>query len=244
MAENRAADSLGDLLLREGLITNSQLETALRIQKETEKCLGRVLVEMGLISERVRMRLLQEKFGYDIVRINPRQIDRKVLELVPKSVALKYRLAPVKLEFDTLVVAMEDPTDVTILDHLRTLTGLRVRPAIAAIEEIEAVLSQYPDEPAPVEVIKKAPPVWLGILADALLFGLLAAPILIFLLYVPTNPELRSHFARPGAYIDIFIFTLLGYGIYAVIIFEIWALVFQRARSGPKEPPRPPSDIS
>lgn len=243
MAENRSWGGLGDLLLHEGLITDSQLTTALQVQKETEKCLGRVLVEMGLITERVRMRLLQQRLGYEIVQIDPQRLESMVLEYLPKSVALKHRLVPVRLDFDTLVVAMEDPTDVTILDHLKSIAGLRIRPVIASVEEIEAVLEQYPEKAEAIE-IEAALPMWWRILADALLVVLLVVPILIFFfLYVPTNPELQSRFAQRGARVDVFIFTFIGCGIYAVIAFEIWSLILQRLMSRPQEPPSPPADL-
>jgi hypothetical protein len=240
MPDEESSGSLGDLLLREGLITDSQLTTALQVSKQTEKSLGRVLVDMGLITERVRTRLLQQKLGYDIVQVNPDQIDRTVLGYLPKSIAVRYRLVPIKLEFDTLVIAMEDPTDLTIIDLLKSTTGLRIRPVIASMDEIEAALERYPDEPAAAEV-EAAPSTVVRILADILLFALLAAPLLAFVLYVPTNPELASRFARRGAYIDVFIFTLLGYGIYAVIVFEVWSLFFQPRGRKSSAPPPPPT---
>jgi len=240
--EGRSWGGLGEILLREGLVTDSQLTTALQVAKETEKCLGRVLVEMGLITERVRMRILQQKLGFDIVHINPQRIDRMVLDYLPKSIATKHRLAPVRLDLDTLVVAMEDPTDVMALDDLKAITGFRVRPVIAGIEEIEAVLRDYPEKEEVVEV-RTGPPAWFRILGDAILLALLLAPIFFLLFYVSGNPELRSHYARQGASfsVDIFIFVLLGYGIYAVIAFEIWALIFQRRPSRPPQSPLPPT---
>jgi hypothetical protein len=240
MADEKTTGSLGDLLLREGLITDSQLSTSLQEQKETEKSLGRVLVEKGLITERVRMRLLQELLGYEIVQVNPQRVDRQVFDYIPKSVAIKHHLAPIRLDFDTLVVVMEDPTDVTILDHLKTLTGLKVRPAIAGFEEIQAVLAAYPEETEVLEAARPTP-LWARILQDILLFGLLAVPIFGFFLYVPTNPELTSRFAERGARIDVFIFTLIGYGIYAVVVYEIWCLLFPR-RKRAAEFIRPPSN--
>jgi len=238
MAEDRSWGSLGDLLLREGLITDSQLTTALQVQKETEKSLGRVLVEMGLITERVRMRLLQQRLGYDIVHINPQRIDRMVLEYLPKAIAVKQRLVPVRMDLDTLVVAMEDPTDVTIVDSLKSVTGFRIRPVISSIEEIESVLQQYPEKPE--AIVFEAPPsrLW-RVFGDLVFFALLAAPILFFLYYVSSDPVLRSTYAQRGAGVDIFIFTLLGYGVYAVIAFEIWSLIFQRRKPKPPESPPP-----
>ncbi len=237
MADDRSWGSLGDLLLREGLITDSQLTTALQVQKQTEKSLGRVLVEMGLITERVRMRLLQQRLGYDIVHINPQRVEQMVLEYLPKSVAVKHSLVPIKLDLDTLVVAMEDPTDVTVIDSLKTLTGFRIRPVIASIEEIEAVLKVYPEkETAPV-VIEVGPPRWFRMLGSATLVALLVLPFVVFYVFLQTNVEMQSRFAQPGAYVDVFILTLLGYGIYAVVVFEIWALVFQSRKSKSPEPP-------
>jgi hypothetical protein len=233
---------LGEILLREGLVTDSQLSTALHVQKETEKCLGRVLVEMGLITERVRMRILQQKLGYEIVRINPQRLDPMVLDYVPKSVAIKHRMVPVRLDLDTLVVAMEDPTDVMALDDLKAITGFRVRPVIAGIEEIEAVLQQYPERSEEI-VVERGPSALFRILGDVALLVLLVAPIIFLLFYVSGNPELRSRYAGASFSVDIFIFMLLGYGIYAVIAFEIWALIFQRRPAKSPESSAPPADL-
>lgn len=235
MPEERAWGSLGELFLREGLITDSQLTTALQVQKETEKSLGRVLVEMGLITERVRMRLLQQQVNYDIVQINPQRIERMVLEYIPKSVALKNHLVPMRLDFDTLVVAMEDPTDVTLIDHLKSLTGFKIKPVIASVEDIEAVLTDYPEEAEILAPIRRTS-LTMRILQDVLLFLLLAAPIVGSMMYIQSSPELQSRFAQPGAEVDVFIFTLLGFGIYAVVVFEIWSLFFQQRRGKPSEP--------
>jgi len=243
MADDRSWGSLGDLLLREGLITDSQLTTALQVQKQTERSLGRVLVEMGLITERVRMRLLQQRLGYDIVHINPQRIEQMVLDHLPKPIAVKHRLVPVKLELDTLVVAMEDPTDVRVIDDLKSMTGFRIRPVIASIEEIEAVLQKYPEKTE--EVVIEAPPsIWPRLLGALLLVVFLALPFVVFLIYVQTSPELQSRFAQPGAFVDVFFLTLLGYGIYAVVVFEIWALLFQEQHK-PRSPesPLPPVDL-
>ncbi|MCX8035780.1 MAG: hypothetical protein N3D11_01760 [Candidatus Sumerlaeia bacterium] len=223
--------------MREGLITDSQLTTALQVQKQTEKSLGRVLVEMGLITERVRMRLLQQRLGYDIVHINPQRIEQMVLEYLPKSVAVKHSLVPIKLDLDTLVVAMEDPTDVTVIDSLKTLTGFRIRPVIASIEEIEAVLKVYPEKEAPPMVIEAGPSRWFRTLGSVILVALLVLPFVAFYVYLQTNVEIQSRFAQPGAYVDVFIMTLLGYGIYAVVVYEVWALFFQSRKSKPPEPP-------
>jgi len=238
MATDRTLSGLGDVLLREGLITDSQLSTALQVQKETEKSLGRVLVEMGLITERVRMRLLQQRLGYDIVRISPQRLDSTVFDLVPKSLATKYRLVPLRLDLDTMVVAMEDPTDVTALDTLKELAGLRIRPVIATIEEIEAVLNRYPERPEEAKIEIEIPPSKLSIvISDLVLFCLLAVPLAAFFVVVPTQPEWLSFLTSRLVSADVFIFTLIGYGIYAVIAFEVWALVFQRRR--PKAPTLP-----
>jgi len=239
MAGNRSLTGLGDVLLREGLITDSQLSTALQVQRDTEKSLGCVLVEMGLITERVRMRLLQQRLGYDIVHISRQKIDPTLFDLVPKSLAVKRRLVPIRLDLDTLAVAMEDPTDVTALDTLKDVTGLRIKPAIATIEEIEAVLKQYPESPEEAKIEIEIPPSKLAIIiSDFILFCLLAAPFAAFFLIVPTKPEWLSYLTTRAVSVDVFIFTLIGYGIYAVVAFEVWALLVRRRR--PKAPSPPP----
>lgn len=231
MAESLRS-SFSDLLLREGLITDSQLTTATQVQGESQRSLGRVLVEMGLITERVRMRLLQQKSGCEIVRVHSADLDTDLLRYIPKSLALRHRAVPCGFDVDTLLVAMEDPTDLGVVDEIKAVTQMRIRPVIASINDLDEVLKRYPEEARETLVAYEKPGLVKRLIGDLILLCLLLVPLfLVFFVYVPTNPEMLNRLAGAGGAVDVFVFTLIGFGIYAVIVFEIWSLIFQRRRS-------------
>ncbi|MBN1478623.1 hypothetical protein JXA47_17860 [Candidatus Sumerlaeota bacterium] len=144
MSPESYSGNLGDMLLREGLVTNDALEEALRRQRETQQPLGRILVEMNAITESVKLNFFHKHFGHDVVSLRDHQIKDILYTYISKSLATRHRLVPYRLEGDTLVVAMEDPSDLVLLDNLKAQVGLRIRPVIASASDIEAALELYP----------------------------------------------------------------------------------------------------
>jgi type IV pilus assembly protein PilB len=123
---------LGDLLVAAGLITRGQLEQALRDQKTSAEKLGSILVRLRFITEDQLVGFLAEQYGVPSVSLSALTIDPAVVDLVPAVVARRYDVLPIKREGDNLVVAMADPVNVVATDHLTFITGLRVRPVVAA----------------------------------------------------------------------------------------------------------------
>ncbi len=134
------APSIGDLLLRQGLITEVQLEDALAEQSETRERLGELLCRRGHISESDLVDALSRQLGFR--RFDPARdgIEVAALDLVPLEFARRHNVLPVRLTADALQVAMVDPLDVEALDHLRRLAKREKRGQIEILLETPAAL--------------------------------------------------------------------------------------------------------
>jgi hypothetical protein len=234
MTPNRVVGNLGEILLREGIINNAQLDEALRRQRETDLPLGRILVEMGAITESVKMSFLKRQLGYDLVSLSGMEIPPLTFTLIPRHVATKHHLVPIRMERDGLVVAMEDPSDIVLLDNLKTLVGMRIKPVIASTSDIEEALEQYPAEKPEAAVLVARPPTLLYRLIRYTAFPIFCfLPIVIIIYILCTNTDIQLKLAKLNEF-DVFLYTLLGWGLWAVILYEINGLIFERP-SGPKE---------
>ena len=102
---------LGDLLLSSGVISHEQLERALELQKESKERLGDVLVQSGIITEQQLIEALKIQLGVEFVDLTAVSIPVELAKYVPRTLAKKYCVVPVKLVRDTLYLAMSDPLD-------------------------------------------------------------------------------------------------------------------------------------
>ena len=106
-----ATDKLGDILVREGLITLEQLKKALQEQKSSGMRLGYTLVKLGFVEETEVTKCLARQYRMPAVDLTRFEVDPKILKLVPADMATKGVLLPLKREGRTLTVAMADPSD-------------------------------------------------------------------------------------------------------------------------------------
>lgn len=135
---------LGELLINEGLITQQQLEEALKCQVFFGIKLGSSLIELGFIEEASLVRLLSKKLGVPAVSRKELQgVPHSIYSLLPSALAEKYRVIPVKLDSKRLSVAMSDPTDFKAIDELSFVTGYIIQPFIAPDILISSALEKY-----------------------------------------------------------------------------------------------------
>ncbi len=227
-------ESLGDMLLREGLITHSQLEEAVVRQQASEKSIGQMLVEMGVISESVKMSFLKKKLGYDFFSLGGKKIPPLILTYIPKAFALKYHLLPVNLDNGVLIVAMDDPSDLTIQDQLKALVGMPVRPVIASISDIDEGLKQYPETTEEEEPEIERPPSLIYRAIKYCAFPILGfLPLVGFILLVRYHPNFDLYLtevmsAGSSFSFDVFLYTLLGWGLWIIVMWEVNGLIFDK----------------
>src|SRR3954464_3442862 len=143
---------LGDLLVREKVITDQQLEEALKVQKQTSGRLGSVLVKLGYLSDEDVTNFLSRQYGVPAINLNYFEIDPAVVKLVPHETAKRYQILPLSRVGASLTIAMVDPTNVFAMDDIKFMTGFNIEPVVASetsiLEGIEKVyvMSNHPEE--------------------------------------------------------------------------------------------------
>ena len=143
MATAAGAVRLGDLLLREGLITQEQLDQALNAQKSAGQRLGYVLVKEGIVREIEVTKMLARQYRVPAVDLSRFEVDPKLIKLVPAEVALRHTILPLKREGRTLTVAMAEPTNVQVLDDLKFITRFDIFPVIAGEYTLRNAIEKY-----------------------------------------------------------------------------------------------------
>lgn len=142
---------LGDLLVSSGMITDKQLDEALAIQKSSGKGhrLGTVLIENKFITEAQLIETLQMQLGVEFIDLNNTSIPAEMASVLPKNIAKKHMVIPVKVVGNDLYLAMVDPLNFITIEEVQAATRKRVVPVIAATEAMErAVLNLYSTEGA------------------------------------------------------------------------------------------------
>ena len=114
---------LGDTLLDQGLLTEEELATALEEQLRTGERLGRTLVRLALLSESEVADALSKHLGIKRVDFSELYLSAEVVDLVPAAFIMTKRVLPIEVENGSLLVAMVDPLDITVIDDLQRLTG-------------------------------------------------------------------------------------------------------------------------
>ena len=127
---------LGDLLIASGVITQEQLDKALAVQKETHQRLGDVLMQNGFITERNLIDALQIQLGVEFVDLTAVSIPVELARYVPRNIARKFCVVPVKLVQDTLYLAMSDPLDFVAQEQVKAASRKKVIPMIATEQAI------------------------------------------------------------------------------------------------------------
>ncbi len=137
---------LGDILVEEGLISNEQLNKALKAQNTLKQKIGEILVDFGYIEEITIAKVLQKQLKLDIIKLSGMVIEPKVTSLVNEQILRKHMLIPFefhKTSPNLLRVAMADPNDFIAIDDLSIITNLQIEPVIATPSDIAAAIDKY-----------------------------------------------------------------------------------------------------
>jgi type IV pilus assembly protein PilB len=135
---------LGEMLLKEGLITEEQLSKALEQQKAMGGRIGYHLVRLQYVGEEDITKFLSRQFGIPSINLASYQSDRDVLKLIPSDVAKKYLVIPISRVGSTLTLAMADPSNVFAIDDIKFMTGFNIEPVVAAeISIIDGIKKYY-----------------------------------------------------------------------------------------------------
>lgn len=133
---------LGDLLYEAGLLTDAQLNKALSVHKKTGARLGRVLINLGYITEERMIEVLEIQLGMPHVNLENVRIPRDIAALIPESVAERYQVIPIACEGRFLTLAMADPTNFYAIDDVHRVSQYEVNAVIASEKEIRRLISE------------------------------------------------------------------------------------------------------
>lgn len=148
MGLNTGAGYLGEQLINMGIVTEEQIKQALELQahrrKKGQKAkLGQCLIDLGCCTEENIARAIAEKSGFQLLSINNTGIDMSCANLITPEIATKYKLLPIGMRNNKLLVAMQNPNDIIAIDDIQLLTGYEVEPVVVPDRELNAVLEQF-----------------------------------------------------------------------------------------------------
>ena len=134
---------LGEILVKESLITQEQLQKALEYQRQHGGKLGTFLSKLGFISDDDIMGVLSRQYGVPSINLKYYEIDPTVIKLIPQDTAARYQVIPLSRVGSTLTIAMTDPTNVFAMDDIKFMTGFNVEPVVASESAIAEAIGKF-----------------------------------------------------------------------------------------------------
>src|SRR4051812_24748726 len=136
---------IGELLVRNRLISSEQLEKAEEATRKSGERLSLALVRSGALSEEELTHFLSRQYGVPAVNLAEFDIEPEVIALVPRDMAKKHQLIPMSRADNTLIVAMSDPSNLVALDDLKFLTNYNIDVVVASEAAIAEAMAKYYD---------------------------------------------------------------------------------------------------
>src|SRR5438067_1558177 len=137
-----STERIGDLLVREGLITREQLDKALQEQKQNGTRVGYNLVKLGFVQEIELTKMLAKQHKMPAVDLSRFEVDPKIAKMIPSDLAQKHLVIPLKRDGRTLTVAMADPTNLGVLEDLKFITRYDIFPVIAGEYTLRRIIEK------------------------------------------------------------------------------------------------------
>jgi type IV pilus assembly protein PilB len=140
---------LGELLVRENLISLQQLQKAQEEQRKSGGRIGSLLVKQGAIAESDLTNFLSKQYGVPAISLDDFDVDEEVIKLVPKAIAEKHQVVPVNRAGSSLIIAMSDPSNIFAIDEIKFQTGYNVEPVVASEPAIREAIERYYSDRGP-----------------------------------------------------------------------------------------------
>ena len=132
---------LGEILVKEGLLTEVMLKQVLIDQKKTDLKFGQYVIRQGIVQEKQIIDLLSEQFNIKKYHMNNFPLDLELVRYIPIEIAQKNQVVPLKIKGNLLMVAIVDPLEITTLDSIEKLNNMEVEPVICSEAEINQLIS-------------------------------------------------------------------------------------------------------
>jgi type IV pilus assembly protein PilB len=134
---------LGELLLKENMVTPQQLQDALTHQRMNGGKLGKAFVSLGYVRDEEITSLLSRQYGVPSINLDHFEVDPTIIKIIPAETTRKYQILPLSRSGATLTIAMADPTNVFAMDDIKFMTGYNVEPVVASETSIEDAIERY-----------------------------------------------------------------------------------------------------
>src|SRR5687767_7161301 len=134
---------LGELLLKENMVSPQQLQEALNHQKMSGGKLGKAFDTLGYVRDEEITSLLSRQYGVPSINLTHFEVDPTVIKTIPAETARKYQVLPLSRSGATLTIAMADPTNVFAMDDIKFMTGYNVEPVVASESALEESIDRY-----------------------------------------------------------------------------------------------------
>jgi hypothetical protein len=138
--EQKHPQKLGEILIHYKIITPEQLEEGLKIQKDTEKRIGEILIDLGRVTQDEINWVLGKQLNLPYVQVNADNIDIQLSKNISEDILKKFKVIPIMELNDELVVAMADPTDEEAIEMIKEVTKKKLKFVLASFENIDETI--------------------------------------------------------------------------------------------------------
>lgn len=134
---------IGELLMERGIISQEQLDEALKIQSENKKLLGEILVDLGYATEEEVMTSLTTQYGMPFLPLESYEIDTEVIKTIPADLVHKYNFMPIDKIGDLLTIVIADVPDGVTISHLEENLGCKVESFVTTPSALKKAIEKY-----------------------------------------------------------------------------------------------------
>jgi type IV pilus assembly protein PilB len=134
---------LGELLLERGIISQSQLEQALNVQRDKGGLIGEILVELGFVKEDDIAQSLTAQYGFPYLPLSNYEVNPEITSIIPSRVARQYLLVPIDKIGNNLTLAMSNPLNVQAIEDVELLSGCSVQTFVSTSSDIKRAIEKY-----------------------------------------------------------------------------------------------------
>jgi type IV pilus assembly protein PilB len=134
---------IADMLVRQGLVSEEQIQDAKDQTKQQGGGLTGALAKLGYVKETQLVEFLSRQYGVPSINLEEVEVDEEVIQLVPREVAERHQVIPIEKQGQTLIVALTDPSNIYAMDDIKFLTGFNVEVVVTSEASIESALEQY-----------------------------------------------------------------------------------------------------
>jgi len=140
--EKKHPQKLGEILVHYKIITPEQLEEGLKIQKNKEKRIGEILIDLGRVTQDEINWVLGKQLNIPYVQVNIGNIDIQLSRNISEDSLRKFKAIPIMELNDELVIAMADPTDEEAIETIKEITKRKLKYVLASFENIDETINQ------------------------------------------------------------------------------------------------------